>query len=89
VTQPLPKAGTPMTRREIQVIELVARGMTNGQIGDRIGISVHTVKFHMDRLLAKLNAPNRVCAAVIWSERGPKLAPKEPAPDGVFSVGPF
>lgn len=49
----------PLTEREVQVLELIAKGMTNRDIGALLGISTHTVKFHVTQLLDKLGAASR------------------------------
>ncbi len=51
-----------LTPRERQALGLLAEGMSNKQIGRRLGISVHGAKRHVANLLAKLNCPNRTLA---------------------------
>ncbi len=48
-----------LTPRELEVLQLMARGMTNRQIARRLAISEHTVKFHAGAVLGKLNARSR------------------------------
>ncbi len=48
-----------LTGRELEVLQLMARGLTNRQIGRRLGISEHTVKFHAGGVLGKLGARSR------------------------------
>jgi DNA-binding NarL/FixJ family response regulator len=48
-----------LTEREDQVLHLVAQGLANKQIAIRLGISAHTVKFHISSIYAKLGATNR------------------------------
>ncbi len=48
-----------LTERENQVLQLVARGLPNKQIAVQLGISEHTVKFHVSSIYAKLQATNR------------------------------
>ncbi|MFN0027535.1 MAG: ATP-binding protein [Acidimicrobiales bacterium] len=48
-----------VSRREAEVLELVARGMTNREIADRLYLSVRTVEKHVERLLAKTGSVNR------------------------------
>jgi DNA-binding NarL/FixJ family response regulator len=48
-----------LTPREIQVLELLAEGLTNKSIADRLGISDQTVKFHVASIAGKLGAANR------------------------------
>lgn len=49
----------PLTERENQVLQLLARGMPNKQIAVQLGISEHTVKFHVSSIYSKLQATNR------------------------------
>lgn len=48
-----------LTPRELEVLQLMARGLTNRQIARRLEISEHTVKFHAGAVLGKLNARSR------------------------------
>jgi DNA-binding NarL/FixJ family response regulator len=48
-----------LTPRELEVLQLMARGLTNRQIAGRLQISEHTVKFHAGAVLGKLNARSR------------------------------
>jgi DNA-binding NarL/FixJ family response regulator len=48
-----------LTERENQVLQLLARGLPNKQITAQLGISEHTVKFHVSSIYAKLQATNR------------------------------
>jgi DNA-binding CsgD family transcriptional regulator/tetratricopeptide (TPR) repeat protein len=52
-----------LTRRELQVLPLLAEGLTNSQIAARLYISPHTVGVHVSHILAKLDVDNRVAAA--------------------------
>jgi len=49
----------PLTPREMQVLQLVTEGLTNRGIGQRLGISEHTAKFHVNAILGKLGAQSR------------------------------
>ena len=60
--QPCPGARAPLTPREIEVLMLLAEGASNKTIARRLGISVHTAKFHVGRLLDKLEASGRTDA---------------------------
>jgi DNA-binding CsgD family transcriptional regulator len=53
---------TALTPREIQVLNLLAEGASNKSIARRLGISVHTVKFHVASLLDKFEAIGRTDA---------------------------
>lgn len=48
-----------LTERELDVLQLLAQGLANKQIAARLGISDHTVKFHVSSIYAKLNVANR------------------------------
>ncbi|MDR6538281.1 helix-turn-helix transcriptional regulator [Variovorax soli] len=51
-----------LTRRELEVLALVAEGASNKLIARRLGISVHTAKFHVGSLIDKLDATGRTDA---------------------------
>lgn len=59
-----------LTARELQVLEQVAFGLRNREIGERLGISEQTVKNHMWNLLRKLALPDRTRAAVVAIDQG-------------------
>ena len=54
-TEPL----ASLTPRELEVLQLLAEGLTNKEISYRLGISEHTVKFHVNSILGKLEAQSR------------------------------
>ena len=57
--EPLPGAAEPLTPRERDVLQHLARGLPNKTIAARLGISDQTVKFHVASIIAKLGAANR------------------------------
>ncbi|MQT04459.1 response regulator transcription factor [Streptomyces jumonjinensis] len=57
---------TELSRREAEVMELIASGLTNQQIAASCFISLKTVKNHINRIFAKLNAASRGEAIAIW-----------------------
>ena len=57
-------AGADMTPRELEVLELLARGLDNAEIGRALFLSQHTVKNHVSNILIKLQVENRIQAAV-------------------------
>jgi two-component system nitrate/nitrite response regulator NarL len=50
---------SPLTPRETEILTLVGQGMSNKAVARHLGISVHTVKFHLEALFARLGATNR------------------------------
>jgi DNA-binding CsgD family transcriptional regulator len=52
----------PLTPREVEVLALLAEGASNKMIARRLGISVHTAKFHVGSLIDKLDAVGRTDA---------------------------
>lgn len=56
-----------LSKRERQVLELIAKGKSNGDIANSLYISVRTVKFHVSSILTKLDVKNRTEAAVLVS----------------------
>jgi two-component system, NarL family, response regulator len=59
-----------LTAREISVLELVARGMTNREIGTTLSMGEETVKAHLKHVFAKLDVSDRTEAALIALQRG-------------------
>jgi DNA-binding NarL/FixJ family response regulator len=59
-----------LTMQEMRVLELLPRGLTNHEIGDRLGIGENTVKTHLRNLMRKLGARDRVQAAAIALREG-------------------
>jgi DNA-binding CsgD family transcriptional regulator len=60
----------PLTPRELEVLALLAEGASNKVIARRLGISVHTAKFHVASLLDKLDAVGRTDAVAHAARRG-------------------
>jgi DNA-binding NarL/FixJ family response regulator len=54
-----PLSHGPLTDRELEVLGLLAKGLANKQIAVALGISEHTVKFHVSSIYTKLNVTNR------------------------------
>jgi RNA polymerase sigma factor (sigma-70 family) len=55
--------GSTVTARERQVLGLLAEGLTNRQIAERLAVSEHTVHRHVTNILRKLDLPSRTAAA--------------------------
>jgi DNA-binding CsgD family transcriptional regulator len=60
----------PLTPRERDVIALLAEGLSNKEIGCRLGISPDTAKFHVGRVIDKLDATGRTDAVAHAARRG-------------------
>ena len=67
-------ADQALTRRELEVLELIARGRSNKRIAFELGISEKTVKTHVGHVLAKLGVSDRTQAALLAVREG--LAPE-------------
>ncbi len=60
----------PLTPRETEVLDFIAKGLPNREIADRLYITERTVKFHVSSLLHKLDASNRTEAVSLAAQRG-------------------
>lgn len=60
----------PLTPREIEVLRLLVEGLTNKAIAARLGISDHTVKFHIGAIMGKLGASSRTEAVTMAVRQG-------------------
>ncbi len=57
-----------LTPRQRVVVELIAQGLRNREIAEHLGISLHTVRRHVEALLRRLQVPTRAAAAVLLRE---------------------
>lgn len=64
------RPGTTLTRREIEVLKLVADGLTNREIGSLLGIAESTVKWYVLEILGKMGATDRTEAVAAAFRRG-------------------
>jgi DNA-binding CsgD family transcriptional regulator len=68
-TRKPPTLGTPLSKRELEVLGRVAQGDTNPQVGKALNLSRDTVKTHLGRVMGKLGARTRVDAVRIAIEQ--------------------
>jgi DNA-binding NarL/FixJ family response regulator len=59
-----------LTPREVEVLSLVAQGLANKEIADRLGTSDGTIRIHLQHILSKLGASDRTHAVTIGLQRG-------------------
>lgn len=71
--------GHPLTRREAEVMDLVAQGHSNHEIAERLVVSDKTVKNHLNRAYRKLHARDRAQAVARWLGSAPPEAVRVPA----------
>jgi DNA-binding NarL/FixJ family response regulator len=73
---------TPLTKREAEVAELVAEGLSNRDISERLGISPRTTDGHMERILSKLHFNTRAQVAAWVAGRVKNVPETEPGGPG-------
>jgi two-component system, NarL family, response regulator YdfI len=69
-SQSLAELPEPLTRREREVLQMLAAGLANKEIAARLNISDHTAKFHVAAILGKLGAATRTEAVALGIRRG-------------------
>lgn len=69
--------GSELTKREREVLGLVAEGLSNRAIADRLVVSLHTVRNHVQSALTKLDAHSKHEAALVAQRQG--LLPRQDA----------
>lgn len=70
VAEPLSAGSNPLTPREIEILGMLAEGLGNKIVARRLGISDHTVKFHVGSIMSKLGASSRTEAVTLGVRRG-------------------
>jgi NarL family two-component system response regulator LiaR len=65
-----PPAGEELTKREVEVLSLVAQGLSNQEIADQLIVSERTVRKHVSNILGKLHLANRTQAALYAIQTG-------------------
>jgi len=68
--QTQPRLGSDITPRELSVLDLMAEGLSNQAIGERLFLSVHTIRNHVQNILYKLDAHSKLEAVAIATREG-------------------
>lgn len=68
--QPQPTSLASLSPRETTVLEMTSQGLKNGEIAERLDVSVHAVKFHLTSIYRKLGVGNRTEAGVAYLRAG-------------------
>jgi two-component system, NarL family, response regulator len=63
-------SGSELSKRELEVLQLIAKGLNNKEIGDRLQITGNTVKSYIKNIMAKLQVDDRTQAAITALQRG-------------------
>lgn len=61
-----------LSARELEVLEMTSRGLTNLEVGARLNLSVHGVKFHLASIYRKLHVSNRTEAVTVYLRGMPR-----------------
>ncbi|HEX6030058.1 MAG TPA: helix-turn-helix transcriptional regulator [Tepidiformaceae bacterium] len=75
-----------LSPRQREVLDLIARGRTNPEIADTLGVSLDGAKYHVREILAKLDVESREEAAMFWRSYNRPMARLERALSGVFGL---
>ncbi|MFG3442184.1 LuxR C-terminal-related transcriptional regulator [Nonomuraea sp. NPDC047897] len=76
-----------LSKREAEVMDLIATGQSNGQIARRLFLSEKTVKNHVNRIYAKLGVDSRVTAIGLWQSRHEHEPGETPDPAALRPAG--
>lgn len=68
--QKLPEKHQSLTQRELEVLALIGRGLSNKEIGEELFIGIKTVKTHVSNVLAKIEVDDRTQAAIYANKHG-------------------
>ncbi len=71
-----------LTRRELEILRLVAEGRSNREIAGQLGISYHTAMKHVSNIIAKLKVSNRMEAGLLFIREGPADPGQQPREHG-------
>jgi len=74
--EPTSDGGELLSRRELEILQLVAAGLTNREIARHFWVTETTVKFHLTRIYRKIGVSNRTAAAM-WLQRGMPATSRE------------
>lgn len=70
ITDSDPGENSQLTERQMEVLKLVAQGMVYKEIGDQLGLSERTIKYHMAKIMEKLHLENRTQVIALASQLG-------------------
>jgi DNA-binding NarL/FixJ family response regulator len=74
-----------LTRRELEILQIVAEGYSNAELAKMLWVTEQTVKFHLSNIYRKLNVANRTEASR-WAQLHGLLGPRQPALTGSSSL---
>ncbi|MGZ4392356.1 MAG: helix-turn-helix domain-containing protein [Gaiellaceae bacterium] len=80
--QPSEAADLGLTKRQLEVLQLLAEGKSTGQIADELVLSKTTVRNHIAHILANLGVHTRVQAVIVASRAGLVRLPPSAGPEG-------
>jgi DNA-binding CsgD family transcriptional regulator len=78
-----PSANTELSERELQILKLLATGLSNKEIASQLYLSINTVKVHLRNIFAKLGVQSRTEATLVAIQRGYVDVPGTPATEAV------
>src|SRR5512143_1919021 len=81
-----PQGNTELSERELEILKLLATGLSNKEIASQLFLSVNTVKVHLRNIFAKLGVQSRTEATVIAIQLGYVSMPGAPAANGDAAI---